>query len=87
MSCGICQLPLRCEFTPATACVLLRVFFLYFEFTSGFAALHTVLNSGFVHTLSIEQASSAQQILFQRGHDPYTLSCKARPSLTDVGLL
>ena len=61
-----------CEFIPATACVLLRVFFLYFEFISGFDALH---NSGFVHTLPIEQASSAQQILFQRGHDPYTLAC------------
>ena len=53
-----------CEFIPATACVLLRVFCLYFEFISGFDALHTVLNSGFVHTLPIEQASSAQQILF-----------------------
>ena len=38
------------EFIPATACVLLRVFFLYFEFISGFDALHTVLNSGLVHT-------------------------------------
>ena len=57
-----------CEFIPATACVLLRVFlFLYFEFISGFDALHTVLNSGFVHTLPKEQASSAQQILFLAG--------------------
>ena len=52
-----------CEFIPATACVLLRVFFLYFEFISRFDALHTVPNSGFVHTLPIEQASTAQQIL------------------------
>ena len=80
MSYGICQLAslfaslccsesedseIRiCEFKPATACVLLRVFFLYFEFISGFDALHTVLVSRFVHTLPIEQASSAQQILF-----------------------
>ena len=53
-----------CQFISATACVLLPVFFLYFEFISRFDALHTVLNSGFVHTLPIEQASSAQQILF-----------------------
>ena len=53
-----------CEFIPATACVLLRVFFLHFEFISRFDALHTVLNSGLVHTLPMEQASSAQQIPF-----------------------
>ena len=53
-----------CEFIPATACVLLRVFFLHFEFNSRFDALHTVLSSGFVRTLPIQQASPAQQILF-----------------------
>ena len=52
-----------CEFIPATACVLLRVSF-SFEFISRFDALHTVLNSGFVRTLPIEQASPAQQNLF-----------------------
>ena len=52
-----------CEFTPATACVV-TCLFLYFEFISSSDALHTVSNSGFVHTLPIEQASSAQQILF-----------------------
>ena len=62
---------------PATACVSLRVFFLVSEAISGLDALHTVLNSGFVNTLPKEQASPAQQILFLRGHDPYT----------DVGLL
>jgi len=40
------------------------VFFLYPESISGFDAVHTVPNSGFVHTLPTEQASSAQQILF-----------------------
>ena len=70
-----------CEFIPATACVLSRFFFfLYSESISGPDALHTVHNSGFVHTLPKEQASSVQQILFLRGHDPYTLACKARPS-------
>ena len=75
-----------CEFTPATACVLLRVCFSIFEVISRLGAMHTVLNRGFVHTLPKEQVSPAQQILFWRGHDPYTLACKARPSLTDVGL-
>ena len=68
-----------CEFIPATACVLSHVF-LYSESISGLDALHTVHNSGFVHTLPKEQASSAQQILFLRCHDTYTLACKARPS-------
>ena len=54
--------------------------FLYAESVSGLDALHIVLNSGFVHTLPKEQASSAQQIFFLRGHDPYTLACKSRPS-------
>ena len=55
-------------------------FFLYSECISGLCALHTVHNSGFVYTLPKEQASTVQQILFLRGHDPYTLACKARPS-------
>ena len=63
------------------------VSFSYFGIISGFDALHTVPDSRFVHTLPLEQASSAQQILVLRGHDPYTLACKARSSLTDVGLL
>ena len=54
------------EFMPVTACVSLRVF-LHFEFISWFDVLHTVHNSGFVHTLPIEQASSVQQILFHAG--------------------
>ena len=70
-----------CEFIPATACVLYRVFFLYSESISGPDALHNVLNSGFVHTLPKEQASAAQQIIFLRGHEPYTLAREARPSV------
>ena len=68
-----------CEITPPTTCVLSRVFFLYSESISGLDALHTVHNSGFVHTLPKEQASSVQKI-FLRGQDPYTLACKAIPS-------
>ena len=41
-----------------------------FEFISWFDVLHTVLNSGLVHTLPIEQASSVQQILFFAGSWP-----------------
>ena len=61
-------------------CLVLFFFFLYSESVSGLVALHTVPNSGFVHTLPTEQVSSPQQIFFLRGHDPYTLACKARPS-------
>ena len=72
------------EFSAATACVLSRVFFLYSEFISGLDVLHTVHNSGSVHTLPIEQASTAQHILFLWCHDPYTLACKARPSFSQM---
>ena len=61
--------------------------YVFFRVHLMFDVLHTVLNSGLVHTLPIEQASSVQQILFSRGDDPYIHACKARPSLTDVGLL
>ena len=52
------------SYQPQPVCCL--VFFLYSESISGLDALHTVPNSGFVHTLPTEQASSAQQILFAR---------------------
>ena len=70
-----------CEFSAATAFVCYLVsFFLFSEFTSGLDALHTVPNSGFVHTLPKEQALPAQQILFSWSHDPCTRACKDRPS-------
>ena len=53
-----------CEFIPATACVLFRFFFLYFEFISGFDALRTVLNSWLMHTLPIEQAYQRNRFFF-----------------------
>ena len=53
------------EFSTASACVIFHVFFQFSEFTSGQDALPTVLNSGFVHTLPKEQASTVQQILFR----------------------
>jgi len=75
-----------CEFIPATACVF-SCLFLYFEFISGFDALHTVPNSGFVHTLPIEQASTAQQILFRGVMIPTLLLVRPGLHLTDVGFL
>ena len=75
-----------CEFIPATACVLSRVFF-YSESISGLNALHTVHNSGFVLSLPKEQASSAQQILFCRVMTPTLLPVRPGLHLTDVELL
>ena len=56
---------------------------LYFEFIARLDALHSVLNSLYLH--ANEQASPAKQILFSWGHDPYTLACKARPSFDGFG--
>ena len=67
------------------ACCL--VFFLYSESISGLDALHIVHNSGFVHTLPKEQASSAQQILFCGIMTPTLLPVRPGFHLTDVGLL
>ena len=62
-------------------------FFYYSESISRQDALHTVLNSLYMHTLPKEQASTVQQILFC-GVMTLTL-LPARPGLhlTDVGLL
>ena len=75
-----------CEFIPATACVLSRVF-LDSEYISGLDALHTVPNSGFVHTLPTQQATSAKQILFCGVMTPTLLPVRPGLHLTDVGLL
>ena len=72
-----------CEFIPETACALLRVFFLYSESISGLDALHIVFNCGVCAHLANRAATDS----FSWSHDPYTLAFKARPSLTDVGLL
>ena len=68
-----------CEFTPTTACVMFHVFFQFPEFTSRQDALPTVFNSGSVHTLPIEQASTVQQILFRGVMTPSLLP--VRPGL------
>ena len=54
-------------------------FFLYSESISGLDALHTVHNSLYLHTLPMSKLHQYNR-LFSRGHDPYTLACKARPS-------
>ena len=68
--------------------MIFHVFFFQFsEFTSGQDALPTVLNSGFVHTLPKEQASTVQQILFRGVMTPTLLPVRPGLHLTDVGLL
>ena len=48
--------------------------------------MHTVLNSGFVHTLPKEQASTVQQILFRGVMTPSLLPVRPGLHSTDVGL-
>ena len=63
-----------------------RLFFMFSETTSGQDALHTVLNSGFVHTLPKEQASTVQQILYRGVMTPSLLPVRPGLHSTDVGL-
>ena len=60
--------------------------FQFSEITSGQGALPTVLNSGFVHTLPKEQASTVQQILFRGVMTPSLLPVRPGLHSTDVGL-
>ena len=68
-------------------CDISCFFFQFSEFTSGQDALPTVLNSGFVHTLPKEQASTSKTDSFFSGVMTPTL-LPVRPGLhsTDVGL-
>ena len=61
-------------------------FFQFSEFTSGQDALPTVLNSGSVHILPKEQASTVQQILFRGVMTPLLLPVRPGFHSTDVGL-
>ena len=61
-------------------------FFQFSEFTSGQDALPTVLNSGSVHTLPKEQASTVPQILFRGVMTPSLLPVRPGLHSTDVGL-
>ena len=75
-----------CEFMPATACVLLRVCFSIWS--SSQDSMHCTLSKTVGLCTPCQRASFISTTdSFLRGHDPYTLACKARPSLTDVGLL
>ena len=75
------------EFSTASACVIFHVFLQFSETTSGQDALPTVLNSGSVHTLPKEPASTVRQILFCGAMAPTLLPVRPGPHLTDVGLL
>ena len=74
------------EFSTASACVIFHVFFQFSEFTSGQDALPTVLDSGSVHTLPKEEASTVQQILFRGVMNPSLLPVRPGLHSTDVGL-
>ena len=63
------------------------VFFLYFEFISRLDALHSVLNSLYLHTLPMSKLPSAQQILFRGVMTPTLLPVRPGLHSTDVGLL
>ena len=55
----------NCEFSTATACVLSHVFFsMYSEFISGQDALHTVLNSLYMHTLPLSKLQQHNRFFF-----------------------
>ena len=73
------------EFSTATACVVSHVFFLVlWVHLKTWCIAHCPWQS--VHAYFANgQASSAQQILFSCGYDPYTLACKARPSFDRCG--
>ena len=75
------------EFSTASACVIFHVFFQFSETTSGQDASPTVLDSGFVHTLPKEQASTVQQILFRGVMTPSLLPVRPGLHSTDVGLV
>ena len=83
---GFCDLEFENSAQQQPVCCLV-FFFLYSESISGLDALHTVHNSGFVHTLPKEQASSVQQILFRGVMTPTLLPVRPGLHLTDVGLL
>ena len=67
-------------------CDISCLFSLYSETTSGQDASPTVLNSGFVHTLPKEQASTVQQILFREVMTPSLLLVRPGLHSMDVGL-
>ena len=60
------------------------IVFLYFEFISRLDALHSVLNSLYLHTLPMSKLHQHNRFFFV-GSWPYTLACKARPSFDWCG--
>ena len=70
--------------SPGFLCLLV---FVGIQRTSGQDASPTVLNSGFVHTLPKEQASTVQKILFRGVMTPSLLPVRPGLHSMDVGLL
>ena len=90
-SCGVAPIPRILRFNlriqHSNSLWLMSLFFLYFEFISRLDALHSVLDSLYLHTLPKEQASSAKQILFRGVMTPTLLPVRPGLHSTDVGLL
>ena len=64
---------------------LLWLFVSFLRTARTLSPLHSVHKQFVPAHLANEQATSAKQILFLWSHDPYTLACKARPSLDGCG--
>ena len=66
-----------------------RVFvvFLYFEFISRLDALHSVLNSLYLHTLPMSKLHQQNRFFFRRVMTPALLPVRPGLHSTDVGLL
>ena len=61
------------------------VVFLYFEFISRLDALHSVLNSLYLHTLPMSKLHQQNRFFYRGVMTPNTLDCKARPSFDRCG--
>ena len=74
-----------CEFSTATACVLSHAFFLCI-LSSSQDKMHCTLSLTVCTCTPCQRASfNSTTDSFSWGHDPYTLACKARPSLDRCG--
>ena len=63
------------------------VVFLYFEFISGLDALHSVLNSLYLHTLPMSKLHQHNRFFFRGVMTPTLLPVRPGLHSTDVGLL
>ena len=63
------------------------LFFLYFEFISRLDALHSVLNSLYLHTLPMSKLHQHNRFFFRGVMTPTLLPVRPGLHSTDVGLL